>query len=270
MAERFKFFRDTMIVFEREAKDYWRWKLHFFFDAIYPMLDAILFLLIWGAILLGGFAGLGGLTKENYIGYILSGMVIWAFIGVTLRGDFVYGFVEEKHRRTIQYLFASPINRMAIPYGRTILPILRATYRALILVGLGLLFGFTFQGNILLAAFIILVTFLVFSGFGSIIAGLSTWREDLADLSWMFSYMIEISAGVYFPLQILPDNIRNILMILPQAQAVQAIRMVTLQNATFFDILPYTVPLIIIGIATAVVGRFVYKFIEKKAFLVGI
>ena len=270
MTERLKFVRDALIVFERECKHYWRWKLHFLFDAVYPLLDAILFLLIWGTILLGGFTGFGGMTKENYIGYILSGMVIWAFIGITLRGDFVYGFVEEKHRRTIQYLFASPINRMSIPYGRTILPILRASYRALVLVVLGLIFGFVFQGNILLIILVILVTFFVFSGFGSIISGLAAWREDLADLSWLFSYVIEISAGIYFPLQILPEGIRNFLMMLPQAQAVQAMRMVTLQNATFIDILPYLIPLVILGVATIIIAKFTYKFIEKKAFLVGI
>lgn len=265
-----KFIRDSWIVFEREAKNYWRWKLHFVFDAVFPLLESILFLLVWSAVLAGGFVGFGDITRENYVGYILTGMVVWSFMGITLRGDFIYGFIEEKHRRTIQYLFASPLSKMAVPYGRLILPIIRSSYKALLIIGLGLLFGFVFQGNIILIILILLVSFMIFSGIGSIIAGLAAWREDFADLSWLFAYIVEISAGIFFPLQILPEAIRNFLYMMPHVQAVQAMRMVTLQNASFAQVLPYLIPLVILGVVTTIIARLIFRFIERKAFLVGI
>jgi ABC-2 type transport system permease protein len=265
-----KFFKDVFIVFQKELKEYYRWKLHIPFDIIFPLLDILLFVLVWGAILKGGFEGYGMMTRENYIGFLLSGMVLWSFARHCLGGDFSHTFVEEKHRRTIQYLLASPISRISIPYGKSVLPIFRSIFNSVILITVGLFLGFVFKGNLFLIILIICLTFLTFSGVGLTLAALGSWREDFADMSWLISYSLEISAGIYFPIEVLPENIKNIFMAFPQVQAVQAMRMVVLQDATLTQLLPFLIPLTFSAIIMIAIAFFAFKFVERKAILVGI
>jgi ABC-2 type transport system permease protein len=265
-----RFLEDILIVFRRDLKEYYRWKLHLVFDVLFPLLDVILFTLVWGSILGGGFQGYGMMTKENYIGFLLSGMVLWTFVRHCIGGEFTHIFVEEKHRRTIQYLLASPINRISIPYGKSIMPILRATFNSVVLILVGLTLGFVFGGNIFLIILIIGLTFLTFSGVGLTLAALGAWREDFADMGWLISYSLEISAGIYFPIDILPANIKNILMYFPQTQAVQAMRMLVIQNASLVQLLPFLIPLIFSSTIMIIIALFAFKFVERKAILVGI
>ncbi|MBC7128637.1 MAG: ABC transporter permease [Thermoplasmatales archaeon] len=265
-----RIFKDIFIVFQKEIKEYWRWKLHIVFDAFFPLLDTVLFIIIWSAILKGGFEGYGMITKENYIGFLISGMIVWSFARNYLSGEFTRIFVEEKHRRTIQYLLSSPINRMAIPYGKSLLPVLRSIFNSIILISVGLSLGFVFKGNPFLILLIIFLTFLTFSGIGLTIAALGSWREDIADSGWLIYYIFEITAGIYFPLDILPGNIKNIFFALPQAQAVQAMRMLVLENAGIYDILPFILALAFYSLVMIFCAFFAFRFVERKAMLVGI
>jgi ABC-type polysaccharide/polyol phosphate export permease len=257
-------------MFQRDLKEYYRWKLHLLFDTAFPILDVLLFVLVWGAILKGGFQGYGSMTKENYIGFLISGIMLWGFARQCVGGQFSHIFIEEKHSRTIQYLLASPISRISIPYGKSILPIFRSIFNSVVLIIVGLFLGFVFKGNPLLILLIIALTFLIFSGVGLTLAALGSWREDFADMGWLISYILEISAGIYYPIEVLPANIRDFLMSFPQTQAIQAMRMVVLQDATFVQLLPYLIPLTISAITMVVIAFFAFKFVERKAILVGI
>ncbi|MEM2583026.1 MAG: ABC transporter permease [Candidatus Thermoplasmatota archaeon] len=265
-----RIFRDIFIVFQKEAKEYWRWKLHIVFDAFFPLLDTLLFILVWRAILKGGFEGYGMITKENYVGFLISGMIVWSFARNYLSGEFTRIFVEEKHRRTIPYLLSSPISRIAIPYGKSLFPLIRSFFNSTILILAGISLGFVFKGNPLLIFLIILLTFITFSGIGLTIAALGSWREDIADSGWLIYYIFEITAGIYFPLDILPQNIKNIFFSLPQAQAVHAMRMVVLGNACFGDIIPYLLSLSFYAVVMIVIAILAFRFVERKAMLVGI
>lgn len=265
-----RFFKDTFIVFQRDFKDYYRWKLHIPFDILFPLLDILLFVLVWGSIIQGGFQGYGIMTKDNYIGFLLSGMILWSFARHCLGGDFTHIFVEEKHRRTIQYLLASPISRMSIPYGKAVLPVIRSIFNSSVLIIVGILLGFVFRGNFFLIVLIIALTFLTFSGVGLTLAALGSWREDIADMTYLVSYILEISGGIYYPIDILPANVKNILMAFPHTQAIQAMRMVVLQDAGLAQILPLLIPLTISAVVMITLAFFAFKFVERKAILVGI
>ncbi|MBC7081371.1 MAG: ABC transporter permease [Thermoplasmatales archaeon] len=265
-----RIFKDILIVFQKEVKEYWRWKLHIVFDAFFPLLDTLLFILVWSAILKGGFERYGMITRENYIGFLISGMIVWSFARNYLSGEFTRIFVEEKHRRTIQYLLSSPINRMAIPYGKSLLPVLRSLFNSTILISVGISLGFIFKGNPLLIFLIIFLTFLTFSGIGLTIAALGSWREDIADSGWLIYYIFEITAGIYFPLDILPQKLRIIFFALPQAQAVQAMRLVVLENAGLNEILPFLLPLAFYSFFMIIFAYLAFRFVERKAMLVGI
>jgi ABC-type polysaccharide/polyol phosphate export permease len=266
-----KLLTDMFIIFWRDIRHYVRWKLHFVFDIIFPLLDFIVFMVVWSAILKGGFEGIGMLNSQTYIIFLLSGFILWRFIDVALGRDVTHSFIREKYRQTMPYLLTSPISTLAIPYGTCILALIRSSYSSVILLVIGLLFFNLFvQGNIFLTMLIIFLTFLGFSGIGLVIAALASWREDFADLSYLLSYILMIASGISFPLEILPENIKNILMIIPSSQAAYAIRAILIENAGFVELLPIMFNLLIFSAITLSMAVFSFKFVKKKAMLIGI
>ncbi len=265
------FFHDTYIIFRKNLKQYLRWKLHLVFDIVFPLLDLILFILVWRAILSGGFKEIGYLNPKNYVAYLLSGLLLWRFVDTALSGEVTHSFIREKYWRTSPYLLISPINRLAIPYGMCLLSLIRAVYSGFILLFVGILFfNFSSQGNLLLALLVIFLTFLGFSGIGLIIAGLASWREDFADLTYVINYVLMIASGVFFPLEILPESFRNGLLLLPSSQAVNAIRAIVIRNAGIAEILPTLAYLALFSIISLGIAALIFKLVQRKAMLIGI
>ena len=159
---------------------------------------------------------------------------------------------------------------MAIPYGISVLPILRALYSSAVLLLLGLAFGYVFNANLLLVSLIVILMAALFSGIGLTLAALGSWREDIPDLRWILNYVLQIGAGVFFPISILPEGIKNVLLSLPSTQAVQAIRLVVLEDASFVQLLPLLIPLTIATIIMGVIAMLAFRFVERRAILVGI
>jgi len=266
-----RFFKDMLLIGVKEVKGYYRWELNYFWDMIYPVLDLVLFVTVWYAIFQGGFQSVGILNKENFIGFLLSGILAFQFIYSPLSSQFTQSFIREKYRRTLQNLLISPISRISIPYGKSLLSLVRSTYSTVILIIFSALFlGFNLTGNFILGIFLFLLTFVSFSGLGLILASLGAWREDIASLSWLISYILEISSGVYYPIEALPQNIKEILMLIPSTQAVTAARLIFLKNATFMQVLPHLTYISIFGIITMCLAIICFKFVEKKAMLIGI
>ena len=157
-----RFFYDMYHVFRRDLKSYWRWKLHILFDTIVPIVDIALFLLVWSVIIGGGFEGVGMLNKDNYIAYLFSGFILWNFVNTPFTHDFVHSFIREKHWKTIEYIFISPLKKFSLPYGISILPLLRSIYSTIILLIIGFLFfGFSIKGDFL--SIVLIVLMLIFS-----------------------------------------------------------------------------------------------------------
>jgi ABC-2 type transport system permease protein len=266
-----RFFYDMYHVFRRDLKSYWRWKLHILFDTIVPIVDIALFLLVWSVIIGGGFEGVGMLNKDNYIAYLFSGFILWNFVNTPFTHDFVHSFIREKHWKTIEYIFISPLKKFSLPYGISILPLLRSIYSTIILLIIGFLFfGFSIKGDFLSIVLIVLLTFLGFSGVGLMISALASWREDFADVSWLINYILSIASGVYFPLEALPTNIKNFLMLLPSTKAVYAVRAIILQGVGIMELLPTILGLIVFGIISIFLAILVYRFVERKVMLIGI
>ncbi len=263
------FLRDVFTVFRRNWKEYLRWKLYILFDVGFPVLDALVFIVVWSAIFQTGIS-IGEWDKSNFVGYLISGLVVWSFMSQFLSGNFIQVFVDEKHRRTIQYLLASRINRAAIPYGYAIMPLIRAAYSSLALIAMGYLFGFMFQGNLVLSILIIALASFMISGMSLCIAALGAWREDIAELRWIFNWVLEISAGVFFPMSIIPERIKSFINLLPTTQAVQAVRDVMLNNASLATVLPTLLSLSAYAIVFTSLALLAFRFVEKKAMMVGI
>ena len=173
--------------------------------------------------------------------------------------------------RTGQNLLLSPVHRMSIPYGKALLSIVRATISNAVIVIFSLVFlGLTVKGSLTLTILVIILNFLAFSGIGLIIAALGLWRHGIADAVWVFRQVLYIFSGVHYPIEVLPEFLKNISLLLPSTQAINTTRAILLKGAGIFDIWSSLLYLVIFAVITLSISVLAFKKVEGKAMLIGI
>jgi len=263
-------FRDFLVLFIAEIRKFLRWKERLLWDLIGTLSMFIVFVFVWSAVFSAGIKGIESLTQENMIMFLLAGTLLWEIIGVNL-GPVSHVFVREKYMRTSIYFLASPGSRAAYLLAKAGISLMQILITNGIIVFIALtFFDFTFKGSFLLAALVFGLTFLCFHGLGVTIAALGTWREGIADLSWIFSNILMIFSGVWYPVQIFPEPIRSFCEILPTTQAIEMLRAIGIQGVGFFQLLPQFIYLGAFTAVFLVLGYIVFKWVEGRAMLIGI
>lgn len=264
-----KFLSQMKLIAVTELKRYFRWKTRIFWSMFGALIGFLSFVVVWAAILQGGFQGLGMLTKDNYIAFVLSGSLLWTVIRTSI-GRMSRHFVREKHRKTLAYIMISPLNRIAYLYGSLSQPILQMILRNTPVIIVALLLGFQFHGNILLASLIFILAFLAFSGVGLVLAALAAWKEGFIDAAWVVSEVLYLVSGVHYPLEVFPESLENIFRLLPTTQAIDALRAVGIQGAGVTEIAGPLIYLGVLSIISVFIGLYVFRRMAKKAMYLGI
>ncbi|RLJ02208.1 MAG: hypothetical protein DRP10_01965 [Candidatus Aenigmatarchaeota archaeon] len=265
-----RFFYDFLVLFIAELKKFLRWKERLLWDLIGTLTMFIAFVFVWSAVFGAGLQGIGNLTKETYITFLLTGTLLWEIIGINL-GPVSHVFIREKYMRTSIYLLVSPASRFAYLLAKAGIALIQIliTNGIILLVAITF-FNFVFKGSLLLVLLIFILTFLCFHGLGVAIAALGAWREGIADFSWIFSDVIMIFSGVWYPVQIFPEPIKSFCEILPTTQAIEMVREIGIQGAGLAEILPSLFYLSSFTIVFLILAYFVFKFVEGRAMLIGI
>ncbi|MFB6088280.1 MAG: ABC transporter permease [Candidatus Aenigmatarchaeota archaeon] len=264
-----KFYKDLKIMSIAELKRFFRWKERFLWEILGSLIGFMSFILVWRAVLMGGFQGLGGLTRNNYITFLLSGSLLWAVINVNFRMS--GAFVREKHQRTLPNLMISPVNKLSYLFGKLSVGLARVLIRDIAIVMVAAtFFSFSVEGNPLLILLIFVITFIGFSGIGIIVASLSAWREGFQEASMVIQQILYLVSGVHYPIEVFPENIRNVVLWFPTTQAINAVRAVGLRGAGVSDI-SFTLGYVsIFSIVSIILGYFTFKWAKDKAMLIGI
>jgi len=266
-----KFFKDLYIMFITEVRRYYRWKERVIWDVLFTLISFFGFVLVWKTVLMGGFQGVGDLTAGNYITFLLIGSLLWVIIKQGIGWQMSYAFVFDKHRRVLPYLMISPLNKIAYLYGKLGVGMVRAILSNIIILIIAILFfNFTFKGSILLTLFFLILTFFAFSGIGLIISSLGAWREGLADFAVVISEALYLVSGVHYPIEVFPENIKELVNLLPTTQAINAVRAIGLHGATLSQIMPHIIYIGSLAIISPIIGYIVFKWVENKAMLIGI
>ncbi len=259
-------FKEVSII---ALKRFFRWRSRVIWKLLGGIISFLTFLVVWTAIVEGGFQSLGMLTKDNYITFLLTGALLWSVIKICLT-DMSHSFIIEKHRKTLPYVMMSPVNRIAYMYGRMSQPALSIIINNVPVLILGFLVGFQFHGNMITALLIFLLTFTAFSGIGIILASLASWKEGIQDGSYVLKDALYFISGVHYPLAVFPDTFEKAFRFLPTTRAIDALRAVGIEGATLSQVSGTLIYLAVMSVITITLGVIIFKKIEKKAMLLGI
>jgi ABC-2 type transport system permease protein len=134
------------------------------------LVQPVIWLLLFGA-LFQAVTDIPGFGSDNYIQFLAPGVVVMtAFFGAGWVGMPV---IEDIDRGVIDRFLVSPVGREALIGGRLVAASVTIAIQSLIIVGLALIAGASFDNSVLGVAVLIAVSVLIAAAFGCLSIGLA-------------------------------------------------------------------------------------------------
>ena len=183
-------------------------------------------------------------------------LITWVFIplfGISAL------FAYERQQGTLRRLLTTPSNAATFLLGTISGQVAMALAQMLLLVGFAILVMKLNWGREPLALFTILFTSaLAAAAFGTSMGTFIKTEGQASGLSIMFGMIFALMGGCWYPLELFPATIQNVVRILPTTWAMQGMLDLVLRGGGLTDILPEAG--VLLGFAVIFVGVGVWRF----------
>lgn len=204
-------------------------------------LQSVLWVLLFGV----GMRGLvGEVEGGDYLSFILPGIVALSSLGGAVGGGIV--LLDERLRGILKEYLVAPIPRLSILLGNATSTATKALFQAGLMLVVGVLMGARLSPNPpgWLAALLLLAIFSVgFSGLALAVAAVSRSIAGYHGMIFLFNLPLLFASNALYPLAVLPDWMRVIVMLNPTTYLIDAVRALAFGAA---PTLPLTLSLAVI------------------------
>jgi ABC-2 type transport system permease protein len=163
-------------------------------------------------------------------------LITWVFIplfGISAL------FAYERQQGTLRRLLTTPSNKATFLLGTISGQVAMALVQMLLLVGFGIFVMKLNWGRDPLALFVILLTSaLAAAAFGTTMGTFIKTEGQANGLSIMFGMVFALMGGCWYPMELFPATIQNIVKVLPTTWAMQGMLDLVLRGGGLQDILP--------------------------------
>lgn len=255
-------------VFKREMKIMLRYPSWFIPMLVWPVIFPLGYLFTAKALSgtgntsLAQFQNFAGTT--DYTTYMLIGTTIWMWINSML-WTFGSSLRVEQVRGTLESNWLCPIPKVSLLIGYSLFQILISfVFIVVSVLEFKIFFNFEFIGNPLLAFLIIIVSIPAVYGLGFVFASLVMWAKEANSMVFMVRGIMTIFCGITYPLEVLPNWMRNISEFIPMTHSINALRRVISSGAVLVDIKREIYILIISGAILMTLGMIAFNYTQNK------
>jgi ABC-2 type transport system permease protein len=185
-------------------------------------------------------------------------LITWVFIplfGISAL------FAYERQRGTLRRLLTTPANKATFLLGTLSGQVAMALMQMLLLVGFGILVMKLSWGKDPLALFVILLTSaLAAAAFGTTLGTFVKTESQASGLSIMFGMVFALMGGCWYPLELFPPAIQNLVKILPTTWAMQGMLDLVLRGGGLADILPEAAVLLGFAAVFFIIGIWRFRY----------
>jgi oleandomycin transport system permease protein len=187
------------------------------FIAIQPILFVLLFVYVFGGAISG--------SSRQYVQFVIPGIIVQTVVFSTaLTGT---GLNEDVSKGIIDRFRSLPIARSAVLGGRILADAVRLTATVVVIVVVGALLGFRFQGGALaaLVAFLLVITFGMALSSVAALIGLSVRNPETAQSAgfiWMFP--LTFASSAFAPPETMPGWLQPFVRANPISITTDALR----------------------------------------------
>ncbi|MHB1413512.1 MAG: ABC transporter permease [Thermoleophilia bacterium] len=217
---------DVLTLVKRNLRRYERIPQLLVFSTIQPVMFLLLFNYVFGGAI-GATTGTG-----NYIQFLLPGILMQvALFGSTATS---VGLADDLSKGMVDRFRSLPIARSAVLAGRTGADLLRNTFVVLLMVAVGMVLGFRFQGGFAYGAGAMLLVLFFGYAFSWISATIGLTVHDpetvqVASFIWIFPLVF--ASGAFVPVATMPGWLQPFAEHQPVTVTVNAVRSMMLEGA---------------------------------------
>jgi ABC-2 type transport system permease protein len=183
-------------------------------------------------------------------------LITWVFIPLfAISALFAY----ERQQGTLRRLLTTPTNKATFLLGTISGQVAMALIQMGLLVGFGILAMKLNWGREPLALFIILLaSALAAAAFGTLMGTLIKTEGQASGLSVMFGMVFALLGGCWYPMELFPPAVQNVVKILPTTWAMQGLLDLVLRGGGLQQVLPEAA--VLLGFAAIFFGVGVWRF----------
>lgn len=202
----------------------------------------------------------------DYFSFVIIGIALSGYFGVGLN-SFGRKLREAQTTGTLEAMIMTPAPVSIIIIGSALWSYVLTTIRVLLYLLIGvILFTLDLQGANYAAALVTLfLSIIAFASIGIIAAAIIMVVKRGEAITLLFGTFANLVGGIYYPVAILPDWLQMISRLIPITYAVRAMRLSLLTGASWSDIWPDLLALLIFIVVLVPFSLFVFQYAVEQA-----
>ncbi len=201
--------------------------------------------------------------KYSTIDFILPGQLGFSLLSAGVFGT-AFIFISLRQTLVIKRFFATPINKAHIILGESLSRLIFSIFSSVIIILIGtFFFGFTLvNGFVTFINMIILsvIALIVFLGFGFVVSGIAKNESAVPPIANLITLPQFLLAGTFFPISNFPEWLQPVSRALPLTYLNEALRKISFEGASIFDVWYNILVLVIWGIIVYAIAVKVFKW----------
>lgn len=201
----------------------------------------------------------------SYFAFVLIGLAFSGYFGVGLQG-FAGTLREAQTTGTLEAMLLTPTRLSTIVLSSSLYDYGFVTFQVLVYLVLGAaVFGVEIDGNLPAALVILVLTIVAMTAVGIIAASFIMVLKRGDPVTWLFNSLGLLLGGVYYPVSLMPPWLQTLSRLLPITYALEAMRRALLTNASFQELMPDILALVIFSVVLVPVSLYVFRRAVHRA-----
>lgn len=183
-----------------------------------------------------------GLKSENvrsddaeFGAFVLPGILLWGIMSNSVIGIAV-AMANYREKKILRRIKVSPLNPATFFAAQVTAYLLLSLVQAIMILGLGAMaLRVSIAGNLLVIGILVVVCSIVFLNLGFIVGAFSKTGAAASGLGNLIVLPLVMLSGVFFPTDVLPGLLGEVVRFLPLAPMVDTLRGVTLGSKAVLD-----------------------------------
>lgn len=185
----------------------------------------------------------------KFIDFLIPGVMTFAVFLITNLLT-ITGFVEERNSGTFERLMASPVTEAELILGYSTAWSAIALLQSAIILSVAILaFQITIVGSVVLAFFIIALLAVASQALGILLSSAARTEAQAIQFLPFLVLPVFLLAGIFWPVEAIPREIRPLSNLVPPTHAVEALRSVLVRGWGIDRVWPQVVALALFGTA---------------------
>lgn len=197
------------------------------------------------------------------IDFILPGQLGFSLLSAGVFGV-AFLFFNLRQQLVLKRFFATPITRPYIVIGEAISRVLFQMIAAVVIIAIGVIaFQFTLVDGFITVIQLLLLSMLglvVFMGYGFVVSNVAKNESTIPPFANLFTFPQFLLSGTFFPITVFPKWLQFFCNILPLTHLNNAMREISFEGATIFDVWKDVGVLVIWGVLLYAVAIKVFKW----------